>query len=531
MGFLRNFIGAVTKKSVKAENPYVATSRNEQNNYNPVYLDNINYQQGFNLVKGQQTGLGVANETILGHSIVSAIVDGSIGTGLSVESAVNEDFLSDFDVDHKTVMLVQRKIEASFAIWASDAKYCDRYGLSNLPALERQAMTMLVEHGEFFALIRIVNIGGYFFPQVELISPLMVTSPMNTDTTTIIQGIEFNDRKEEIAYYVKKIDSTTPMASDWTRIPKRSRSGRVQMLHVRSDVIQPNQVRGTSILMPIANNLVQIDRFNDANAVKAVIQASIGFAIETDKDVVEDDTSNEVFEEIYNASKEVYESRPVKPETPNQTLSLKAGMGLNLPSGKKIKTVESTAPSVNYWDFINGNVKMMSGGRIPAPEKTFKSYLASYSASQASMQESQKVFELWVSLLADGFLNLLFAQYVRCLVVQNLVEIPHYFDSPFTMSAWSACQWYAPALVHNDPVKAVKASILKINAGLSTRAKETRNLNGASWAKVIAESAEEVREMERLGIKTTDADTTDLFADDEEEQTTDNDTDNEEGEA
>lgn len=529
MGFLRNFIGAVTKKSVKAENPYVQTSRSEQNNYNPVYLDNINFQQGFNLIKGQQTGLGVANETILGHSIVSAIVDGSIGTGLSVESTVNEDYLDGL-VDHKTIMRVQKQIEASFVIWASTAKYCDRYGLSNLPALERQALTMLVEHGEFFAIIRIVNIGMYFYPQVELISPLMVSSPMNSDTDKIIQGIEFNDRKEEVAYYVKKIDNTTPMASDWSRIPKRSRSGRVQMLHVRSDVIQPNQVRGTSVLMPIANNLVQIDRFNEANAVKAVIQSSIGFAIETDKDVIEDESSNEVFEEIYNASKEVMETVPVKTETPNQTLSLKPGMGLNLPSGKKLKTIESTAPTVNYWDFINGNVKMMSGGKIPAPEKTFKSYLASYSASQASMQESQRVFELWVSLLGDGFLNELFAQYVRCLVVQNLVDIPHYFDSPFTMSAWTACQWYGPALVHNDPVKAVKASVMKINAGLSTRAKETRNLNGASWAKVIAESAEEAREMARLRVKTTDSDTTDLWTDEDEEDGKDNDSDNEEGE-
>ena len=518
--------GRRKNRKIKGENPYVQTSRNEQNTYAPFYLDNINYQQGFNLVKGQQTGLGVANETILGHSIVASIVDGAIGTGLSCESAVNEDFLK--NVAHETVMQVQKDLEAWFALWSMDAKYCDRYCMANLPALERQAMTMLVEHGEFFALIRIHRIGNYFFPQVELISPLMVSSPCLTDNGNIVQGIEFNDKKEEVAYYIKKVTHDTMMATDWVRIPKRSRSGRVQMLHVRSDVIQPNQARGTSVLMPLANNLVQIDRFNEANAVKSVIQASIGFALETDKEVVEDDRSNEVFEEIYNASKETYENIPVKKETPNQTISMKAGMGLNLPSGKKIKMVESTAPTVNYWEFLMGNLKLMSGGKIPAPEKVTKSYLASYSASQASMQESQRVFELWVSLLADGFLNELYRQFVRCLVVQNLVEIPNYFDSPFTVSAWSVCQWYCPALVHNDPVKAVKASILKINAGLSTREIETRNLIGKPWSRVIAQSAEEKNVIDSLGVQITDSDHADLWNDETEKGETDDSKENEE---
>ena len=521
MGIFRRKNADVKKATAKAENPYVQTSRNEQNSYAPFYLDNINYQQGFNLVKGQQTGLGVANETILGHSIVSAIVDGAIGQGLSCESAVNEDFLGE-STDHETVMRVQKALEAWFSIWSSDAKYCDRYGMGNLPALERQALTMLVEHGEFFALIRVHRIGDYFFPQVELISPLMVSSPMLTDTDTIIQGIEYNDRKEEVAYWVKKITSTTMMASDWVKIPKRSRSGRIQMLHVRSDVIQPNQARGTSVLMPLANNLVQIDRFNEANAVKSVIQASIGFAIETDKDVIEDETSNEVFEEIYNASKEIMENVPVKPETPNQTVPMKAGVALNLPSGKHMKMVESNAPTVNYWDFINGNLKMMCGGKIPAPEKIFKSYLASYSASQASMQESQRVFELWVSLLSDGFLNELYRQFVRCLVVQNLVEIPNFFASPFAQSAWSTCQWYCPALVHNDPVKAVKASVMKINAGLSTREIETRNLIGKPWSRIISQSAEEQNLIKELGIQISDSDKAEVWEDEPEEESEEN---------
>lgn len=516
MGLLTRRKAVAKPAKVKAENPYVQTSRTEQNSYRPFYLDNVNYNQGFNLVKGQQTGLGVANETILGHSIVSAIVDGAIGTGLSCESAVNENFLAD-TVDHATVMRIQKALEAWFSIWSSNSAYCDRYKMSNLPALERQALTMLVEHGEFFAIIRIHRIGDNFFPQVELISPMMVSSPNLTDTGNIVQGIEYNSKREEVAYYLKKVGFDTGMASDWSRIPKYSRNGRIQMIHVRSDVIQPNQARGTSVLMPLANNLVQIDKFNDANAVKAVIQSSIGFVITKDSNVIEDESSNEVFEDIYNASKEIMESVPVREEKPNQTVPMKPGVAVNLPPGNDLKTVESTAPTVNYWDFINGNLKLMSGGKIPAPEKIFKSYLASYSASQASMQESQRVFELWVSILADGFLNELYKQFVWCLVTQNIVKIDNFFDTPFHINAWSECQWYCPALVHNDPVKAVKASIMKINAGLSTREIETRNLIGKAWQRIISQSAEEVETIKSLGVPVSDADNTNLWEGDEEE--------------
>lgn len=527
MAYKKNVELARRRASVKAENPYVQTSRTQQNNYHPFYFDNINFQQGWNLFKGQMTGIGVANETVLGHSIVSSIVDGSIGTGLSCESAVNEKFFNG-DVPHEVIVDVQNRLEALFGLWSKNPVFCDRRHQSNLAELERQAMTLGVSTGECFVLIRIVrNNDGYYLPQIELINPVLVSSPNMVDTKTIISGIEFDSRGREIAYYVKKVESDSPTASDWERIPKYTRSGRLQMIHMKFGVIAPNQVRGTSVLMPLANNLVQIDRFNEANAAKAVIQSAIGFQIVKDKDVIES-PNNEVFEDILNAAleDEIANGTP-EPRMPNSTVSVKPGMTLDLPAGNKLETVESTAPTVNYWDFINGNLKLMSGGRLPAPEKVLKSYLASYSASQASMQESQRVFELWVSLLADGCLNEIYKQFVWCVASEDLVEIPHFFDSQFHRDAWSECQWFGMALVHNDPVKAVRASILKINAGLSTREIEARNLTGKSWESIINQSAEEMQKVKELGIELTDADKAEVWAEDPEEDDTPNEGGNE----
>ncbi len=516
---------------IKAENAYVRTSRTQQtDNFNPLYFDNNNFLQGWNLFKAQNKHLAVANETIVGHSIMQTIVDGSIGTGLSCESTVKEKFLKGL-VDHETIIEAQRNIEAFFSIWGEDAIYCDHYHISDLAEIERQAMTMLVEHDEFFALIRIARIdGGIYLPTIQLISPRMITSPMMTDTDRIIQGIEVDSKGREIAYYIKRMNADEGLASSWERIPKYSRYGRLQMIHVKVGVQEPNQLRGSSILMPIADGLVQIDRFNEANVAKAVVQSSIGFAITTDKDV-EENPNEDIVQDIVESSTERQESGfgdnvPPRGEN-NQTVSIKPGMTLSLPSGRDIKTIESSSPTPDYWSFVNGYLKLMVGGRIPAPEKILKSYLASYSASQASMQESQRAFEIWISLLADNFLNIVYKQFVWCLASQNLIDVPHFFDSPFHKDAWCGVSWYGSALIHNDPVKSAKASILLLNAGLSTYEKECRK-NGMDWESVINKLAEERAKIKELGVELSDSEKSDIFeADSEEvpanEETTDND--------
>ena len=511
---------------VKSENPYVRTSRTQQtDNFNPLYFDNNNFYQGFNLFKAQNRHMGVANETVLGHSIMSTIVDGSIGTGLACESAVNEAYF-DGIIEHKVVKKAQRRIEARFQIWSMNPIYCDHYHISSLPEIERQALTMLVEHNEFFALVRIVRVyGEIYLPQIQLISPRMVSSPNNVDTDRIISGIEVDARGREIAYYVKKVSHGEPIATDWERIPKYSRNGRLQMIHVKCGVQEPNQLRGTSMLMPIADGLVQIDRFNEANVAKAVIQSSIGFAITKNKDVVEnpnDDAVRDIVEASAENSGEHRDSP--RPKEGQQTVTIKPGMTLSLPPGHDIRTIESSSPTPDYWSFVNGYLKLMVGGRIPAPEKILKSYLASYSASQASMQESQRAFEIWVSLLADNFLNIVYKQFVWCLAAQELVDLPMFFDDPFAREAWCECSWYGPALIHNDPVKAAKSSGILLNLGLTTFEKECRK-NGMSWEKTITKLAEERELIRKLGLKISDSDSGKVFADDEDEDEDGNETD------
>lgn len=516
--------------NTKAENPYIKTSRTQQtDNFNPLYFDNTNFAQGWNLFKSQNRNMGIANETVVGHSILQTIVDGTIGVKLSCESTVNEKFFNG-EVDHATITEAQNRLESWLDIWGDNAAYCDYYKISNLAELERQALTMLVNHNEFFALIRVASIDGVMLPQIQLISPRMVSSPMYTDTDRIISGIEADEKGREVAYYVKKISKNQPFASDWERISKYSRNGRIQMVHVKVGVQEPNQLRGSSILMPIADGLVQIDRFNEANVAKAIVQASIGFAETRQKDVIEDQRDDVISGIVESALEDAENHRDsMRPAEQQRTVTIKPGMTVSLPPGHDLKTIESSSPTTDYWSFLSGYLKLMVGGRIPAPEKIMKSYLASYSASQASMQESQRAFEIWIALLADNFLNIVYKQLVWCLAAQNLVDLPHFFDNVFCKDAWCGCTWYGSALIHNDPVKAAKASILLLNAGLTTNEKECRKY-GMDWDKVINKLAEEQRQINELNVKLSDSDKADIFDAEDGEDNGSKDTDIEKGE-
>jgi len=63
-----------------------------------------------------------------------------------------------------------------------------------------------------------------------------------------------------------------------------------------------------------------------------------------------------------------------------------------------------------------------------------------------------------------------------------------------------------------------------LNAGLTTYEKECRK-NGMSWEKTITKLAEEREVIRKLGVKISDADSAEIWADDEDEEKEDTDDD------
>lgn len=485
------------KKQIKAENPYSLTSRTGQiENYRVFYPDDINSNQSWNIKKAQMTTQGITGNSVVGNGIIQTIVDGTIGSGLSCEPQIDVRFLQEVGIDSAQIDDIQDKIETMFRIWMNDPEMCDYYKQSNFDELARQGLAETTALGEMFAYITIrKHKSGYYFPLIQLISPLMVSSPNDCDSGNIQSGVELNEKGQAVAYYVKVVKPGEIVASEWVRIPKYSKNGRLQFIHLKGLSEFPNQLRGTSVLKALVEDLVQIDRFNNANLTKAELQASIAWSAESELGVDEEKSGSLIdeFKKQANFTADI-------PESPREPQTIKPGVMIEPKPGVHMKMIESTAPTQNYWDFVQGNLKLMSGARIASPEKNTKSYLASYSASQASMQESQRVFDIWKNISAKGFWSICYEQFIFCLVTQDLINLPHFFDSYFFKKAWSVCRWFGSALVHNDPVKAIKASLLAIQGGLSTPEKETRKLYGDSWLSTIKTLAKDQKIIKEYGV-------------------------------
>jgi len=479
------------RRKIKADSIYTHSQKSGQTrNFNPIFPDNINYLQNYAVKKGFTDGFALSIKNIIGSGIVNTIVKEAVGNGLSCESSIDSAFFK--NIPQERINEIQKQIESYFAMWSSDPVLCDYRNVSTLGKLEQMILRLAVSQGDVFVIVRIEKVGSVYFPQLELVHPLLCESPNGVDTDRIISGIEFDRKGREVAYYFKKIDNSQPNSYEWQRITKYSRNGRVQVVHAKFNDVHPSQARGRSLLTPETESLIQIDRFIDANLSKAVMQAGISYSIEKDLGVVEEATStlDEIKSAVMQSDEETL-GQTTYSEGGDAPLEIKPGMTIEMRPGERLKSFESSAPVTGFKEFMLAMADVLASDNGIPSSKLFKKFDASYSASQASMQEAHKNAEYWKSEICNSVLNEIYSQFVWCLAVQGLVEMDGYFDSEFNRKAWSQVQWYSQALVHIDPVKAVNASMLKVKYGFSTYETETRNLTGQSWDTVVDKLADE----------------------------------------
>ena len=495
-------------KHAKADSLYIKNSKTGQieNTRHVHYSDNVNYLQNYAVKEGQSNGFAQSTNNILGSGIVNTIVREAIGNKLNVESAVDEQFFAG-KVDTETIKNAKNQIESFFDFWQNDPKFCDYKRNDTLGKLEQLMCRMAVAQGEFFVIIRIISVKGLYFPQIELVSPLLCSSPNNIDTENIVSGIKFDEQGREISYFFKVVKNNEPNSYEWKEYPKYSRSGRVQVIHAKFGEVHPNQARGRSALTASTETLVQTERFHDANLSKAVNQAGMYWSIEKDVSTIEDG-SESTFDNIKNSitggQNPNLNAYPMEQEP---TIEMKPGIVVEMKPGEKIHSIESTAPTSTTKDFMRVMGDMLASDTGVPAEKLFKRFESSYSASQASMQEAHYNAVYWKNEICSTALNEIYSQFVWCLVVQDLVKLPYFLDNEFARKAWCKVQWYGQALVHIDPVKAVNASVLRIQNGLSTREIESRNLTGMNWDTLVPRLKEEEEKIKAYGIHVT-SDTT-----------------------
>jgi len=480
----------------KAESIYNQRGRNKDtSNYHPYYPVNPNFGISAEIESAQNRASGLYFENAIAAGIINAMVDGAIGTGLTPQAKANAKILG---IEQKKIDETQRIIEAYWQIWSTKPNLCDHYHNQTFGSLQREAFVNACVCGDVLQNIKIVRSGNAFLPQVQNIAGNNVRNKYLFDSESIAGGVEVDAQGREVAYHI--IVTGPDMATENSvRYAKfGSRTGRLMFNLVKLGQVVPAQRRGRSILSRVAEPIIQMGRYSEAELTKAILQSYMTLFIETAEGHEEYPQDNPLMKlqessiwdgpRIEDADGHIIESGIPQMETP---ITLGPGIVWNLKPGEKAVLPESKAPVSEFWKFMESQMKMV-GMAVSIPyEVLLKAFNSNYSASQAAIQDAARGWKILSTEWAYKYCQPVYEQFVEMLVRQNVIDCPGFFDSPIIRSAWCNAEWFGPTVLNIDPVKNIKTSIDAINNRLSTREIEARKLFGNDWESVNERLGEE----------------------------------------
>lgn len=486
----------------RLESVFSSTSRSRQvQNFHPSYLDNLNFMAGFEIEDSQDIGLNLFTENPIGSGIVNRIVEGTIGTGLKLESSVCRELLGD-DVTDEVITRFQDKVEAYWNRFASKPEMCDWYGEHTMGELEAICLIMGLFGGDCLRHIAIADVGGkLYLPRIQLISGRHVSSPNHSDSGNVVAGVERDRKGKDIAYHVEVIKDDEASATSWVRREKYSKNGRIQFKLIKFGEVESGLVRGRSIFNSVKELIIQAGRFTEAEVTKAIIQACITLFIESEKDNIEDPEDSGIDAIADSQVQDPDVTTPDEDEDPDTPITLSPGAAYKLPPGQKAHLAEATAPVAQFMMFMEMLLKIISLSVGIPYEVLIECFNSNYSASQAAIQAAARSWSIWRMRVVARFLTDIYSQFVECLVRQGKVVAPGYLDGdPFVRLAWESAVWHGPATIHIDPVKAVEASGKAVNYGFSTRETEAMKLYENDFWSNVKRLGDEKKALEKNGL-------------------------------
>ncbi len=477
-------------------NLYSQESRSKQtSNYKPTYSDNPNAYSDYDVSNAQSIGLNLITENPIGSGIANAFTNGVLGNGLKLESFIDKTLLK--GVSDKQISKIQDTIESYWKVWSRTPKMCDFYQKNSLAGIETMALRSIIGEGDGLLHVSIVRNGSRYYPQVQWIDGTSVaTPPEKYGQNKIVSGVEIDSKGRDVAYYVKESNGND-LNITYKRCPIKSKVRNINSFQlVKFNEIQQNMVRGRSMLIPVKDLLIQSGRYTESEVTKAIIQSYMTFFITQDKEVEEDNDGKSTLEDIIDGGSTDRQEDEVVEE--DRVMGLGPGVINQLKPGENAILPESKAPTAGFKEFMEMLLKL-TGMAVNIPyEVLLKSFNSSYSASQASLQEAARGWEIFRDEFITKFMMPIYIAFVDCLVLQGIITCAGYEDDIYAKYAWLGSNWHGAATLNIDPVKNAKAAIMAINSNLTTREQESRKLYGNDWPSTINRLSKEKEIIDKL---------------------------------
>lgn len=378
---------------------------------------------------------------------IDKYVSNAIGTGIVVRSAHPDP-------------AIRADLHQLFDDWAEES---DAAGLLDWYGQQALAVRSMLEGGEVFARHRQRRPeDGLSVPyQVELIESEHLPLHHNgwNGGNRIKGGIEFDPLGRRAAYWLYR---SHPGAAVWdTDAIQQSRVPADQVIHLFQP-LRPGQSRGVPWLSWVLARLAEIDEYDGAEVTRKKVAAMFTAFVTSDATNTQD-------ESLFGT---------LTRDQAGALAELMPGTMQFLMPGEK---VDFAAPKDDgsYEGFMRFQLRSIAAGLgITYEQLTGDLTGVNYSSIRAGLLEFRRQVEMCQhQVIIQQFCRPVYRTWLRSVLLEHF---PREFARNPDFQTWARARWMPPAWEWVDPEKDVKASLLAIAGGLTSR------------ARVVAEAGEDV---------------------------------------
>lgn len=393
-----------------------------------------------------------------------------VGTGLSMQSRINADFLG---LSEEQANTWQANTEREFNLWA-ESFFCDATRQQNFYGLQGLVFRSYLESGDVFPYLADIPRDGWPFRlAVQVIEADRVSNPDGkVDSETIVAGIERDEYGAPIrAHIADKHPGQYVITKSvkWKPVDFiDSASGRRNLLHVMRK-LRPGQVRGVPMLAPIIDAIKQISRYSTAEVDAAVNSAALAIFLKMDPEAFTDLFSDSKAQDAYLESAKAWDG------------SIQSGKAVNLLPGEEAQSIALNRPNPNFGPFVDAFLTQIGMALNIPKEVLVKAFNSSYSASKAALLDFWRTVRIAREFLAATFCQPVYEEWLADAVALGRISAPGFFNDAAVRAAWCGTSWSGDGPGSLDPLKEAQAAEKRMQIGLTTLPEEIVAYDGGDF--------------------------------------------------
>lgn len=481
----------------------------------------IDYRLDFNglAIRGWQAML----ESDKAQIAIKRLMTWIIGNGLKPQVEPVISVLEDEGIKIDKVKFA-KSVEDRWNLFRN-SKNASHDGMKNLNELEIEAEKNSSVAGDMLVIIRYKK--GHL--NVQHIDRMNVQSPYYgseyfpqalANGNCIIDGVEINDKRQHIAYYVRTYALTSNIDNlfeyKFERIPARDpKTGLTRAFLYYGDQHRINNLRGIPVIASCIEKLKKMEEYSDAalDQAKEASKVSYQQVHELNAEGKSSWSNNTVRGYNKGDTTRSAVSLPVTDDgvTTNNTMNVTSiGTAYNNPPGSKIEMLSNENP-IYFKDFNETHSNEFFAVMGIPPNVAMGLYNDSYSASRASQMD-------WLHILLTkrehhkvGYLDYIYAVWLDVKILEGVIQAPGYLlartrGNDTVLQAYRKLRFIGINPPHIDPLKEVQAARLTLgtsfdHAPLDDMESVVERLGNGNNLENIEQSADELKMVNSLGIK------------------------------